>query len=251
MKIKKGKLVITALIGISIVCIGVNGYAHSGKTDKYGGHKDNGNKSGLGSYHYHCGGHEAHLHPNGVCPYSTSSKSQSTSNKSTATPKESSTIKTQTTTQKKSSSNEITVKPNPIIATEVKINEAIEKMQMGESKDLTVLILPENTEDRTVIWKSSDKSVIFVDNLGKITAKKAGKAEITVSTSNGKSNSIEIEVEEERKQEDNTINKIQENQSRNDTIKEEEQKESSNVVPGIIGIGALGGGYLAYKKYKK
>lgn len=27
------------------------------------------NKSGLGSYHYHCGGHPAHLHENGVCPY--------------------------------------------------------------------------------------------------------------------------------------------------------------------------------------
>lgn len=30
--------------------------AHSGRTDRYGGHRDNKNKSGLGSYHYHCGG---------------------------------------------------------------------------------------------------------------------------------------------------------------------------------------------------
>lgn len=36
--------------------------AHSGRTDANGGHKDNKNKSGLGSYHYHCGGHPAHLH---------------------------------------------------------------------------------------------------------------------------------------------------------------------------------------------
>lgn len=42
--------------------------AHSGRTDRYGGHRDNKNKSGLGSYHYHCGGHPAHLHENGVCP---------------------------------------------------------------------------------------------------------------------------------------------------------------------------------------
>lgn len=28
--------------------------AHSGRTDRYGGHRDNKNKSGLGSYHYHC-----------------------------------------------------------------------------------------------------------------------------------------------------------------------------------------------------
>lgn len=43
--------------------------AHSGRTDSHGGHHDNKNKSGLGSYHYHCGGYPAHLHPNGVCPY--------------------------------------------------------------------------------------------------------------------------------------------------------------------------------------
>lgn len=53
--------------------------AHSGRTDARGGHRDNKNKSGLGSYHYHCGGHPAHLHPNGVCPYSgQASTSQST-----------------------------------------------------------------------------------------------------------------------------------------------------------------------------
>lgn len=43
--------------------------AHSGRTDRYGGHRDNKNKSGLGSYHYYCGGHPAHLHENGACPY--------------------------------------------------------------------------------------------------------------------------------------------------------------------------------------
>lgn len=43
--------------------------AHSGRTDSNGGHHDNKNKSGLGSYHYHCGGYPAHLHENGVCPY--------------------------------------------------------------------------------------------------------------------------------------------------------------------------------------
>lgn len=44
------------------------GYAHSGRTDSRGGHKDNKNKSGLGSYHYHHG-QGPHLHEGGVCPY--------------------------------------------------------------------------------------------------------------------------------------------------------------------------------------
>lgn len=53
--------------------------AHSGRTDSSGGHRDNKNKSGLGSYHYHCGGHPAHLHNNGVCPYDTASVTNKTS----------------------------------------------------------------------------------------------------------------------------------------------------------------------------
>lgn len=47
--------------------------AHSGRTDARGGHHDYKNKSGLGSYHYHCGGYPAHLHTNGVCPYTSGS----------------------------------------------------------------------------------------------------------------------------------------------------------------------------------
>ena len=49
--------------------------AHSGRTDSSGGHRDNRNASGLGSYHYHCGGYPAHLHENGVCPYTGSASS--------------------------------------------------------------------------------------------------------------------------------------------------------------------------------
>lgn len=86
-KIKKGFLALLA----SIVLLSslpasslpysaaITAEAHSGRTDARGGHRDNKNKSGLGSYHYHCGGHPAHLHPNGVCPYSgQASTSQST-----------------------------------------------------------------------------------------------------------------------------------------------------------------------------
>lgn len=47
--------------------------AHSGRTDSKGGHKDNQNASGLGSYHYHHG-EGPHLHPGGVCPFSVTVK---------------------------------------------------------------------------------------------------------------------------------------------------------------------------------
>ena len=60
--------------------------AHSGRTDANGGHRDNKNKSGLGSYHYHCNGHPAHLHTNGVCPYAVGGQTDNSSagNSSTA-----------------------------------------------------------------------------------------------------------------------------------------------------------------------
>ena len=53
--------------------------AHSGRTDSRGGHKDNKNKSGLGSYHYHCGGNPPHLHTDGICPYANGTTSSSSS----------------------------------------------------------------------------------------------------------------------------------------------------------------------------
>lgn len=55
---------------------GIEAQAHSGRTDASGGHRDNKNASGLGSYHYHCGGHPAHLHPGGVCPYASTTAAQ-------------------------------------------------------------------------------------------------------------------------------------------------------------------------------
>lgn len=53
--------------------------AHPGRTDSSGGHHDNKNVSGLGSYHYHCGGNPAHLHSGGVCPYGGSAATSDTS----------------------------------------------------------------------------------------------------------------------------------------------------------------------------
>ena len=43
--------------------------AHPGRLDTYGGHRDWENLSGLGYYHFHCDGREAHLHPHNFCPF--------------------------------------------------------------------------------------------------------------------------------------------------------------------------------------
>ena len=79
-KKKTTKTIIALLIAMPLTT--QLAFAHSGRTDSNGGHKDNKNASGLGSYHYHCGGHPAHLHNNGVCPYSGTSSSSSSSSTS-------------------------------------------------------------------------------------------------------------------------------------------------------------------------
>ena len=71
-----GSLLVSTFTVVPGTPFSIEAEAHPGRTDANGGHKDNKNKSGLGSYHYHCGGHPAHLHPNGVCPYQSGTASE-------------------------------------------------------------------------------------------------------------------------------------------------------------------------------
>ena len=225
-------------LGIFMLLFSNVAYAHSGRTDSRGGHKDNQNKSGLGSYHYHCGGYPAHLHPNGICPYSSSSSYNNNNSNNNSSSSSSSSNKTQTPT------------PTTINAESIKINENIKELKVKESKQLTTNIFPSNTTDKKVTWKSSDESIITVSETGKITALKSGKAKITVSTTNGKADSIEINVPEEINNNDNIIvNTISSRGNVSNTLNN--NTNESNPVVGIITLGVIGGGsYLAYKKIK-
>lgn len=77
------KALSVSLAVVFVLFTSVTASAHRGRLDSYGGHKDNKNVSGLGSYHYHCGGYPAHLHTNGVCPYKGSPKENTSSNSAT------------------------------------------------------------------------------------------------------------------------------------------------------------------------
>ena len=70
------KQLLAILTALSLSFGVVPAYAHSGRTDSSGGHHDYNNVSGLGTYHYHHG-FGPHLHPNGVCPYTDYSYSDS------------------------------------------------------------------------------------------------------------------------------------------------------------------------------
>lgn len=69
---QKLRTFLSLILALSLLCSAA--LAHPGRTDSKGGHKDNKNKSGLGSYHYHCDGNPEHLHLNGVCPYAASAE---------------------------------------------------------------------------------------------------------------------------------------------------------------------------------
>jgi len=150
--------------------------AHSGRTDGQGGHKDNQNKSGLGSYHYHHG-YGPHLHPNGVCPYSsnvTTSSSSSSSNTS-------------------SSSAVDSTKPKNISVESVDITSNSSFMTIGDEVSLFVSFSPSNASNRDLKWETSDNNIIALSS-NTLSAVSIGEAEISVYSNNLKSDHVHIMV---------------------------------------------------------
>lgn len=146
--------------------------AHSGRTDGSGGHKDNKNKSGLGGYHYHCGGYPAHLHNGGVCPYKGGgSSSSSTSTKTTSVPK-------------------------TVYASSITAQNVPTQINAGETATLEASVYPSNAEDKDITWESSDTSILTVSKTGALTAVGVGTATITAKTSRGTSKAFTITVNE-------------------------------------------------------
>ena len=267
MKNKQRKLLSIVLMMLMVVSIGLNTYAHSGRTDSSGGHKDNQNKSGLGSYHYHCGGHPAHLHPNGVCPYTTTGAKQTTSsnsssntkietksNTSTKTETKSNTsTKTNTNSNTKTNVKEVTKKDTTIVATEINIEQNLQTMEVGESQTLTASITPENTTNKTITWKSSSEDIASINANGEVVAKKSGVVDITATTANGKSSTVSVTVKKPVKPEENVVKtkqvvaSVSGNNSTNTMAKEE---DGGSAVGTVVALGVLGGaGYLGYRKF--
>ena len=78
----------------------------------------------------------------------------------------------------------------------VSINEGSSlSMKVGESAQLTAAVAPA-TARTTLSWKSSKTKVARVDATGRVTAMGKGKAKITVTTDNGISDALEVQVSE-------------------------------------------------------
>ncbi|AVD34704.1 hypothetical protein [Clostridioides difficile] len=68
------KRLVAIVMSLAMISVGNFSYAHSGGHNSSGSHH-NKNKSEL-TYYYYCGGHSAHQHNKGFCPYA-SAKSNS------------------------------------------------------------------------------------------------------------------------------------------------------------------------------
>ncbi len=224
------------LIALLVICSLVTTVsAHSGRTDSSGGHKDNKNKSGLGSYHYHCGGYPAHLHKSGYCPYrdkfpsSVKVKAEKTTLGIGEEITISATVKPSNACDKdvdwKSSDSSVVSIQNGIakavgygtatisastfnnktgkikitvkeIKTEsVTISSVPANLFVGETSKLECTITPANVDDPTIVWASSNIEVAVVSAEGEVTAKSAGTTTISATARNGVSTSVDLEVQ--------------------------------------------------------
>lgn len=79
----------------------------------------------------------------------------------------------------------------------IQFNEKNITLEEGNTKELKVTFNPtNNTMSELLTWETSDKNIVTVDALGKITAIKKGTATIKATTINGKTAEITITVKE-------------------------------------------------------
>ena len=77
---------------------------------------------------------------------------------------------------------------------QVTLNANIVRVKVKGTSQLTAKILPSNATDKTIKWSSSNATIATVDNNGKVTANKAGRAIIYATSINGVYDNCEIIV---------------------------------------------------------
>ena len=73
----------------------------------------------------------------------------------------------------------------PVTVTSVTLDKSTLELVEEETAQLTATVLPENADDKSVTWTSSDETVATVDENGLVTAVGKGTATITVTTTDG------------------------------------------------------------------
>jgi len=78
----------------------------------------------------------------------------------------------------------LTIKPMPV--TGVLLNKDLLEIKKGADEVLIETVVPDNATIKGVSWETSDGTIAKVDSFGNVTAIKAGSANITVTTDDGK-----------------------------------------------------------------
>ncbi len=99
---------------------------------------------------------------------------------------------TVTTSNGKTATCKVTV--TGVAVTSVRITSGAQTIYVGRTANQTYAVFPDNATDKTVTWKSSDTSIFTVDGNGKLKGVKAGTATVTLSSKNGKTDSVKITV---------------------------------------------------------
>ena len=135
---------------------------------------------------------------------------------------------TATSSNGKTAGCTVTVKQKEIAITGISLNKSTTSLTEGESETLTATITPSNaTGDKTVKWSSSNEAVATVDSNGKVTAKKAGTAVITATSSNGKTAGCTVTV----KQKEIAITGISLNKSTTSLTEGESETLTATITP--------------------
>ena len=85
--------------------------------------------------------------------------------------------------------------PAPVLPTSITLNPSEPaSVESGKTLQLTATVLPENADDKTVKWQSSDPTVATVDENGNVTGVAEGTATITVASNANPNVTTQIQV---------------------------------------------------------
>ena len=98
----------------------------------------------------------------------------------------------------------------------ISLNKTNVTLDPGKTEQLELTMLPDNLAKTDITWTTSNKDVVGIDSKGKITAKKAGTATITVAVKNNESMKAECKVTVTGKTEENKGDKENKKQLRDE-----------------------------------
>lgn len=127
---------------------------------------------------------------------STNENSKPTTSNNTQTSKPTTPSNTQTSKPTETSQTSKPTETKPVTPPSVKsvtLNKTSLTLTVGETSKLTYSISPSNASYKAE-WSTSNNSVASISGDGTVTAKSAGKANITIKTSNGKSATCQVTV---------------------------------------------------------